>query len=136
MSAPSTDFSGAIYQHGRTFSANGSSTHAEIVDAVTGELVSRVPYMCLAVDTSGALAWRTESVGLWTSSGPASDGLPLPGITFASGDWDEVETCHLFTFGVLIIIEGQGELRVLRFDRDVEHRDEASAVAVCDGTNE
>ncbi len=93
---------GRVHPHAFLYGA------CHIVDAVTGQRLSRAPYLYLAVDTSGALVWLGPRDAFMASSGPGSDGSVLRSVKFPEGT-------RCFRFGVFVAHNG-GHCSVVRFD--------------------
>ncbi len=81
----------------------------DIVETVTGAVLTRTGYTDLAVDTSGVLVWRGPDRNLMTGSGPDSDGRALQGL--ANG-------VRSFRYGI-IVVDCSRHHCVLRFDGEL-----------------
>ncbi len=103
----------AIISH-RTFmlyDRGGSHTtyaDSHIVDANTGASLLRTVINRSAIDTSGALVWRSNNHTLAASSGPGNNGRVLSNVKFA-------DYICCFRYGICEIHNTDG-YRVLRFD--------------------
>ncbi len=121
-SAPFQPSDGALCDRGRVCMSSFFPLHAcDVVDAVTGAIVSPVPYDYLVGDLSGALMWRGPHNAVVMSSGLASGKGTVHHLKFP-------DVVRSFRFGVLVVQYGKKE-HVLRFDGDAVLDREASGLA-------